>query len=93
MLFIIIIIIGFAFLCRVFLLLNNLLLRFYYFSLYSSAVSYVNIHFYCFYSLFFAPRWMRKLSPRGMESASYADSRLSRTRTRSITERVGMWSV
>ena len=31
---------------------------------------------------------MRKLSTRGMESASYADFRLSLTRTRSITERV-----
>ena len=86
-------IIIFAWLCKILLLVNCLRLRFIilelFFSLYFF-VLYVNIHVYCFYSLFSPPRWMRKLSTNGMESAFCADSRLSRTRTRSITDRVGM---
>ena len=53
-----------------------------------SAELYINIHFdIAYWYSHFLPSWMRKLSTRGMESASFADSKLFR-----MTKRFS-WSV
>ena len=83
----------FALLFNVFSLLNNLLLRF-------TIILCIPLLCCMLIFIFFASIFCSlpldgcvNFQPGEWNSASYADSRLFRTRTCSITERVGMWSV